>query len=97
MRKMILLYGGHGLKPHGKYQSLIDGKLTCGYRDYARKFGEIIYMTPQKVSKPWEKSFTDMKKLTDYINSQPDAVVWFIKHETSIQTYISNRKNIYWF
>ena len=42
---LIILYGGIGNSSSPKIQNLIDGKLTCGYREYAKHGGVIIYMT----------------------------------------------------
>ena len=52
--KLIMLYGGIGDNLNKKQQMMIDGGCTCGYREYARKYGVIIYMTPQNCKLSWE-------------------------------------------
>lgn len=97
--KLIILYGPWSGQYNGKQQMMIDGKCTCGYRDYAKTFGEIIYLSPQKVHLPWEKSTHKAKKIIDYVNSQPDAIVWVVKHDpqrdSNIIRHIKNKKLYY--
>jgi len=79
--KLIILYGKFGKKLHEKQQRMIDGGSSCGYRDYARLFGEIIYLCPQRLSRKWEKSITEPQELVRYLNSQENVVVWSVKHD----------------
>jgi len=81
--KLILLYGPLSSQHNGKYQMMIDGKLTCGYRPFAEKYGCIIYLSPQKTKKDWELSICNPKKVIQFINKHPDAIVWAIKHNTN--------------
>lgn len=97
--KLIVLYGPWGKEHNGKQQMMIDGKCTCGYRDYAKTFGEIIYLSPQRTSLPWEMAVNDITKVVDYINSQPRAIVWVVKHDPerdkAIVRHIKNKKLYY--
>jgi len=88
MKKLIILYGAMGAKTNGKVQRMIDGGCTCGYRSYAEKFGEIIYLTPQKVSKEWEKSIIEPSRIVSYLKSQKNAVVWSVKHDKNKDRHI---------
>src|SRR5690606_9497983 len=81
-------------------QSMIDGKYTCGYRDYAESFGEIIYLSNQSISKNWEKSMSDPKQVINYINSQDDCVIWSVKHnenkDKKILKHIKKHRKLYY-
>jgi glycosyltransferase involved in cell wall biosynthesis len=76
---LIILYGEMSNKSIWKQQRMIDGGATCGYREYARNFGTIIYLAPQKVKLPWEKSIVKAKNVVKYISQYPNAVVWSVK------------------
>ena len=96
---LIILYGGVGPTINNKNQMLIDGRATCGYREYAKNFGHIIYMTPQNVSLHWEHSIPDPKNVIEFINKHPDAIVWAIKRnklrDQQILRKIKNKKIYY--
>lgn len=96
---LIILYGDISAKKHGKQQLMIDGKVTCGYRDYAKKFGCIIYMTPQDIRQPWEHVMVRPKNVVKFINKYPDAVVWSVKYspkkDSQILSKIKNKKIYY--
>ena len=96
---LIILYGDISNKHNWKQQRMIDGGATCGYREYARKFGHIIYLCPQDVKLSWEHSILDPKKVIEFINKYPDAVIWSVKHsprkDTEILSKISNKKFYY--
>lgn len=96
---LIILYGEMGAESKWKYQRMIDGNATCGYREYARNFGCIVYVTPQKVKLPWENSIVDAKNIIKFINNHPDAVVWSVKHgpkkDRDVLSKIKNRKVYY--
>lgn len=98
-KRIILLYGAVSSKKNGKQQRMIDGGCTCGYRPYGQKFGKIIYLSKQKVREDWEMSMTNPSEVVEYIKSQPDAVVWSIKHDPNkdknILKKIKNRKLYY--
>ena len=97
--RLILLYGDVSPRHDGKYQWMIDGKCTCGYRPYAEKYGIIIYLTKQTVREPWEFSIINSSKVISFISKRPDAVVWSIKHgrikDRQILSKISNKKIYY--
>jgi len=97
--KLIILYGDIGTTPWKKAQRLIDGIHTCGYRDYAKKFGCIIYMTPQNTKEEWEHSIPDPAKVIEFIDKNPDATVWSVKvapsRDKQILAHINNRKLYY--
>jgi len=96
---LIILYGELTGSKSKKYQGLIEGTATCGYREYARCFGHIIYLSSQEVYLPWEHCITSSKKVIDFINSYPTAVVWAVKHaprrDSKILTRINNKKLYY--
>lgn len=98
MRKLIILYGGLSDKSNAKQQMMINGGATCGYREYAEAYGEIIYLCPQVVSKPFEKSMTSPGEIVDYCNSHPETIVWSVKHDpnkTEMLKLIKNRTLYY--
>ena len=82
---LIILYGRFGDKPHDKQQAMIDGKTVCGYRDYAKKFGEIIYLCPQEVKGDFDRVFTQESALLSYLKHYPHSVIWSIKHDPTKQ------------
>jgi hypothetical protein len=98
-RPLIILYGELVNQPNWKYQRMIDGGATCGYREYARNFGHIIYMSKQKVRRNWEHSYTDPKDTVEFISKYPNAVVWSVKHDPrkdkAILSQIANKKVYY--
>lgn len=96
---LIILYGEVSRKSNWKYQRMIDGGATCGYREYARKFGSIVYLSPQKISLPWERCIVKPKNVIKYISEHPDAVVWSVKtgpiKDKQILSKIKNKKFYY--
>jgi len=78
--KLIILYGKISDGFNQKQQNMIDGLSTCGYRPYAEKFGDIIYLSKQNVLKSWEHCFTP-KQALEFINNNPGAIVWSVKHD----------------
>ena len=93
---LIILYGEISNKSKWKHQRMIDGGATCGYREYARKFGHIVYVTPQKVKLPWEHSIIEPKNILKFISKYPDAVIWSVKtgkrKESEVLSKIKNKK-----
>lgn len=88
-KKLIILYGPQQAEFHGKQQRMIDGEVTCGYRPYAEKYGEIIYLAPQNVKEPWEKSIYKTEEVIEYLSKQPeDAVIWVLKHDPKRDKHI---------
>lgn len=79
--KLIILYGRFQTETNWKQDRMITGGATCGYRSYAQKFGEIIYLAPQECTKPWEKSIPDKEELIKYLLTQPNAIIWSVKHD----------------
>ena len=96
---LIILYGEISNKSKWKHQRMIDGGATCGYREYARKFGHIVYVTPQKVKLPWEHSIIEPKNILKFISKYPDAVIWSVKtgkrKESEVLSKIKNKKVYY--
>lgn len=96
---LIILYGSISNKKNQKQQLMIDGGCTCGYREYAKKYGHIIYLSKQDVKYKWEHSITDPKKVIDFLSKYPDAVVWSVKHDikkdVEILSKIKNKKLYY--
>jgi len=96
---LIILYGDISNKSNWKQQRMIDGGSTCGYREYARNFGHIIYMCPQKIKLPWEHVILKPENVIKFIKQYPDAVVWSVKHspkkDNQILSKIKNKKVYY--
>lgn len=96
---LIILYGDISDIHNGKQQRMIDGGCTCGYREYARNYGHIIYMTSQNVKLDWEHSITNPNKVIEFIKKYPDAIVWSVKHssrkDSKILKRIKNKKVYY--
>ena len=102
---LIILYGRFGDKPHDKQQAMIDGNSVCGYRDYARKFGEIIYLCPQNTKETWDSDIgffnNDKARIVNKIRDwHPDSIVWSVKHDPThekdeLLEQLSNKKVYY--
>jgi hypothetical protein len=96
---LIILYGDISKKSNWKHQRMIDGGATCGYREYARHFGSIVYLAPQKISLPWERNIIKPKNIIKYISKHPDAVVWSVKRgpkkDREVLSKITNKKFYY--
>ncbi len=96
---LIILYGDISDQKAGKQQRMIDGGATCGYREYARNYGHIIYMANQKVKLPWEHSIVDPNKVVEFIKQHPNSIVWSVKHslrkDKKILSKINNKKIYY--
>ena len=96
---LIILYGDISNKTNWKQQRMIDGGATCGYREYARNFGHIIYLTPQNVKLDWEHSIPNSREVVSFIKKHPDAIVWSVKYsprkDSEILSKISNKKFYY--
>ncbi len=96
--KLILLYGRFQKGTNWKQQRMISEGCTCMYRNYAEKFGEIIYLAPQECAKPWEKSIPDKDQLIKYLNKQPNAIIWSIKFDPmkdEVLKLLDNKKVYY--
>jgi len=78
---LIILYGKFGDKLHNKQQAMIEERSTCGYRPYAEKFGEIIYLCPQRIAKTWEKCITKEIDLGYYLAPKHNGIIWSLKHD----------------
>jgi hypothetical protein len=97
-KRIIILYGDFSDKINWKQQRLIDGGATCGYREYAKKFGEIVYLSPQKVKESWEHSITQMDDVLSFIRERPESIVWSVKTSVVkdiILSKIPNKKVYY--
>lgn len=96
---LIVLYGDISKKINWKHQRMIDGGATCGYREYAKHYGSIIYMSPQNVKKSWEKNIVKPGNIIKYISQYPDAVVWSVKKgprkDNEVLSKIKNKKVYY--
>lgn len=96
---IIILYGGISSKKNFKYQRMIDGNATCGYREYAKNYGHIIYMSPQNIKQLWEHSILKPKDVIAFIKKYPHSIVWSVKHDpqkdTKILLNIDNKKIYY--
>ncbi len=98
--QLIVLYGAVNDKARsGKYQSMIDGRVTCGYRSYAEKFGSIVYFNGLKVTKEWEYSIPKPAGVLKFIAKHPKAVVWSVKNDPDkdreILRHVKNKKLYY--
>lgn len=78
-RELVILYGDVSATAPAKTLSLIRGELTCGYRDYARRFGTIVYPFPMRPLFAYEHSAPDQVAFASFIASKPDAVLWVVK------------------
>ena len=96
---LIILYGNVSTEKNWKQQRMIDGETTCGYREYAKNFGHIIYMTPQDVQLPWEHCILEPKNVVKFISKHPDSIIWSVKHnprkDNHILSNINNKKVYY--
>ena len=96
---LIILYGDFSNKKSSKQQKMIEKKSTCGYREYARNYGHIIYLSEQNVRLPWEHSITNTKKVIKFISRYPNAIVWSVKYspkkDREILSKIKNKKIYY--
>lgn len=96
---LIILYGDFSEEENFKQQRMINGQCTCGYREYAKNYGHIIYLSPQTIRLPWEHSITDPKKVIQFISNYPDAIVWSVKHspkkDKEVLSKINNKKVYY--
>ena len=72
---LIILYGEVSNKTKWKHQRMIDGGSTCGYREYARNFGHIVYVTPQQVKLPWEHSIVEPENIIKFISKHPKCTL----------------------
>ena len=90
---LIILYGRFGDKVHEKQQAMIDGRSTCGYRSYAKAFGEIIYLCPQVTKETWDSSISSPHGLLKYIKARTatndifnkETIIWSVKHDPTGQ------------
>lgn len=80
-KKLIILYGHLGKEKDYKYQNYIDYDYTCMYREFAEYYGDIIYLTPQKVKRPWEHSITNPREVIDFCHKRKNDIVWSVKHD----------------
>jgi len=96
---LIILYGDFGKSKNQKQQLMIDGRATCGYREYARKFGKIIYLAPQDINQPWEHSICKSENVIKLISKYPGSIVWSVKHskrkDREVLSKIKNKKVYY--
>lgn len=89
---LILLYGRFGDKVHEKQQKMINSESTCMYREFAKAFGEIIYLCPQVTKESWDSPISDPQELIDYLYTKPDAIVWSVKYDPTGQKNTILRK-----
>jgi len=101
-KRIIILYGRVSNRTSPKQQMMIDGGCTCGYREFAEKYGEIIYLSPQKVSKPWERCLPNPKDVVKYIKTLDpnNVIIWSVKYDPTkdaeILSKIKNYKTLYY-
>lgn len=96
---LIILYGDFSKSKNQKQQKMIDGRATCGYREYARNFGKIIYLCPQNIRFPWEHSIYKAENILKLISKYPQSIIWSVKHsrqkDIEILSKIKNKKVYY--
>ncbi|MFW9871692.1 MAG: glycosyltransferase [Candidatus Thorarchaeota archaeon] len=96
---LIILYGDRSKGRSGKQQMMINGRATCGYREYARNFGHIIYLCPQNVRESWEHSIIKPKNVLKFISNHPNSIIWSVKYskwkDVNILSKIKNKKLYY--
>lgn len=97
--KLLILYGRFQKDTNWKQQRMIEEKCTCMYRSFAERFGEIIYLAPQEcINKTWEKSIPDKNELIKYLYTQPDTIIWSVKHclmKDEVLKLLDNKKVYY--
>lgn len=91
--KLIVLYGYMSDEHNAKTQRLIEGEMTCGYRDYAKAGGCIVYASPQIVHLDWEYSIPNHKDIVEFCNSHPEAVVFSVKVNKQKNRVLDEIKN----
>jgi hypothetical protein len=96
---LIILYGDFSKSKNPKQQRMINGKATCGYREYARNFGKIIYLAPQEVRQPWEHSICKPENVIKLISQYPNSIIWSVKYsfkkDQMVLSKIKNKKIYY--
>ncbi len=93
-KKLIVVYGDVSRHTSDKQQRLIDGRFTCGYREYGCQPNcLIVYPRPQKMSFPWEVSLPEGKGLVELCHKNPDAVVWSVKKDKRKDQLLSKVSN----
>ncbi len=95
---LIILYGKFSNKLHEKQQRMVEGKSTCMYREFGRRFGKIIYLAKQECTQKWDKSITNPIKLFEYLKLYPDSIIWSVKHDPEkdkILRLLPNKKVYY--
>lgn len=98
--KLIILYGNVGKDRSSKVQRLVDGELTCGYREYAQHFGCIAYLIPvNRATRSWEHVFPRGRGVVEFCHRYSDAIVWSVKignpAKDALLRRIKNRKLYY--
>lgn len=93
--RVIVLYGYMSDGGHNKKnQKMIDGILTCGYREFAKNAGCIIYPCIQyRLKESWEYSMPNPDDIVDFCNDHPDAIVWSVKYSPEKNEILSRIKN----
>lgn len=95
---LIILYGRFQKEQNWKQQRMIDGGSTCMYREFAEKFGTIIYLAPQDCSSGYDESICDLGTLLQYLKQYPNSIVWSVKHDPKkdeVLKQIPNKKFYY--
>jgi len=85
-QRLIIIYKAQP----DRVKELALGKSTCGYREYARCFGTIIYPFDSSKRKPWEAYISNPKEIIEFTRAYPDAIVWVVK----ALTQKDNRRNL---
>lgn len=98
IKQLIILYGPISSNSDPKYQAMINDSVNCGYREYAKRFGYIIYLRPQEVHQDFEKSMPDTKEVVRFCNTHPDHLVWSVKWDNEKDQLLSriNNKKVYY-
>lgn len=90
--ELIILYGGFGSQLSPKLQSLVEERVTCGYREYARHYGTICYLSPVNgLRYPWERSFPSGAGAFEFCKSRPKAIVLALKHADRGRDFLLTR------
>jgi glycosyltransferase involved in cell wall biosynthesis len=87
-RKLILIYADITPGTPPKYQKIANGGLTCGYREYAKCFGEIIYAQNLQTHETWDRALFTKESLLEHLLANPDAIIWSVKKSPTLDNQV---------
>jgi len=78
-------------KKNFKQQLMIDENVTCMYREYAKQFGHIVYLSPQNIRYEWEHVILKPIDVLKFIGEHPNAIIWSIKNSKTKDKFILSK------